>query len=65
MADYHLLTVALCIFISLLVPATGMAAEHVTYDGTIQGLNCVHYQQKSPEKDLDMYIALEHDFVLF
>jgi hypothetical protein len=41
-----------------------MAAELVTYEGTIQGLNCVHYQQKCPEEDLDMYIALEHDFVL-
>ena len=61
---YHYLIIALSVSMSLMVPITGMTAELVTYEGTIQGLNCVHYQQKCPEEDLDMYIALEHDFVL-
>lgn len=61
---YHYLIIALSVSMSLMVPITGMTAELVTYEGTIQGLNCIHYQQKCPEKDLDMYIALEHDFVL-
>ena len=61
---YHFLIIALSIFMSLIVPTTGMTAELVTYEGTIQGLNCIHYQEKCPEEDLDMYIALEHDFVL-
>ena len=64
MAGYYLLTIALGLSISLIVPAAGMAAESVTYDGTIQGLNCVHYGKKCHEDDLDMYIAMEHDFVL-
>jgi hypothetical protein len=62
--DYCLLAIAVGVTISLMVPAKGMTAELATYDGTIQGLNCVHYQLKCPEEDLDMYIALEHDFVL-
>ena len=64
MAAYYLLTITLGLSISLIVPAAGMAAENVTYDGKIQGLNCVHYKTKCPEEDLDMYIAMEHDFVL-
>jgi hypothetical protein len=61
---YHFLIIALSISMSLMAPTMGMAEELVTYEGTIQGLNCVHFQQKCPEEDLDMYIALEHDFVL-
>jgi hypothetical protein len=38
--------------------------ETVTYEGTIQGLNCVFNHTKCPTHDLDMYIALETDFVL-
>jgi hypothetical protein len=51
MAVHLLLLIVLGASILLLVPTTVM-------------LNCVHYQQKCPEEDLDMYIALEHDFVL-
>jgi len=61
---YHYLIIALSVSMLLMVPITGMTAELVTYEGTIQGLNCVHYQKKCPGEDLDMYIALEHDFVL-
>ena len=64
MTGYYLFLIALGLSISLIVPATGMAGENVTYDGTIQGLNCVHYGKKCHEDDLDMYIAMEHDFVL-
>ena len=64
MAGHYLLIIALGLSISLIVPAAGMAAESVTYDGIIQGLNCVHYGKKCPEEDLDMYIAMEHDFIL-
>lgn len=63
-AAYYLFLITLGLSISLIVPATGMAGESVTYDGTIQGLNCVHYGKKCHEDDLDMYIAMEHDFVL-
>jgi hypothetical protein len=38
--------------------------ETVTYEGTIQGLNCVFNNTKCPINDLDMYSALETDFVL-
>ena len=54
---YHFLIIALSISMSLIVPTTGMTEEFATYEGTIQGLNCIHFQQKCPEKDLDMYIA--------
>ena len=40
------------------------AAEEVTYEGTIQGLNCTYYSQECPTDDLDIYAALENDFVL-
>ena len=43
---------------------SGIAGNTVTYEGTIQGLDCVHYKKKCPEEDLDMYISLERDFVL-
>jgi hypothetical protein len=38
-----------------------MAAERVTYEGTLKGASCVHYKKKCPEDDA--HIALEHDFV--
>ena len=52
--------------ISLLsIGVTGVFAENiVTYEGTIQGLDCVHYKKDCPEDELSMYIALEKDFVL-
>ena len=39
-------------------------AEEATYEGTIQGLNCTYYSQECPTDDLDIYAALENDFVL-
>jgi hypothetical protein len=62
--DYHSITIILAVLLFLFLPGHGIAAKTVTYDGSIQGLNCVHYKQDCPEEDLDMYIALEHDFVL-
>jgi hypothetical protein len=44
--------------------AMNAAAEEVTYEGTIQGLNCTYYSQECPTDDLDIYAALENDFVL-
>ena len=64
MKDFHLLIFTLVSLILIIVPVTALAQELAKFEGTIQGLNCVHFQQKCPEKDLDMYIALEHDFVL-
>ena len=61
---YHLLTIILVSLISFIFAAKTLAQKQMAFEGTIQGLNCVHFQQKCPEKDLDMYIALEHDFVL-
>lgn len=40
------------------------AAEEVTYEGRIQGLNCTYYSKECPKDDLDIYAALESDFVL-
>jgi len=40
------------------------AAEEVTYEGRIQGLNCTYYSKECPKDDLDIYAALENDFVL-
>jgi hypothetical protein len=61
-ADYFFLAPALIFILSLIFPATVMAVEIVTYEGTLQGASCVHYKKKCPEDDA--HIALEHDFVL-
>ena len=53
------------VFIFLAISSTEAIADNtVTYEGTIQGLDCVHYNKNCPEDDLGMYIALERDFVL-
>jgi hypothetical protein len=46
--------------------ATGMTAvaEEVIYEGTIQELTCTYYSKECPKNDLDIYAALENDFVL-
>ena len=48
--------------VSLIIPATIFAGQRVSYEGTLQGASCVHYQKKCPEDDA--HIAIEHDFVL-
>jgi hypothetical protein len=59
------LPVIVFIFIFLAIGGTdAIAGNTVTYEGTIQGLDCVHYKRNCPEDDLSMYIALEKDFVL-
>ena len=50
--------------LSLIIATSAFAGESMTWEGTIQGLNCTHYQKECPKDDLDMYIALENDFVL-
>jgi hypothetical protein len=35
-----------------------------TYEGTMQGLNCMYFNMECPKEDLDIYAALENDFVL-
>jgi len=52
------------LYLSLLITTSALAVESKTWEGTIQGLNCTHYHKECPKDDLDMYIALEHDFVL-
>ncbi|MGD1975124.1 MAG: hypothetical protein PVH37_19085 [Desulfobacterales bacterium] len=54
------------VIVSFAFAATAMnaAAEEVTYEGTIEGLNCTYYSQQCPKDDLDIYAALENDFVL-
>jgi hypothetical protein len=53
------------IFISLTFMAAAInATEEATYEGTIQGLNCTYYGMECPKNDLDIYAALENDFVL-
>ena len=56
-----LIPVGIFIF-SLIIPATVIAGERVSYEGTLQGASCVHYKKKCPENDA--HIAIEHDFVL-
>ena len=51
-------------FLILADQALAESKEIVTYEGTIQGLNCVFNHTKCPTENLDMYIALESDFVL-
>ena len=58
------LTVLILSCLTMIVPASTFAGKTMTWEGTIQGLNCTHYQKECPKDDLDMYIALEHDFVL-
>jgi hypothetical protein len=50
--------------LSLIITTSAFAEKSMMWEGTIQGLNCTHYQKPCPQSDLDMYIALEHDFVL-
>jgi hypothetical protein len=50
--------------LALIFTTPTFAEKSMTWEGTIQGLNCTHYQLPCPQDDLDMYIALENDFVL-
>lgn len=61
-----LTTLAFILFAYLILANQALAETNktVTYEGTIQGLNCVFNHTKCPTHDLDMYIALESDFVL-
>jgi hypothetical protein len=61
-------TISILFIISIsfaFLPAVIDAADNeVTYEGTIEGLNCTYYGQACPRDDLDIYAALENDFVL-
>ena len=61
-ATLLLLSLILILSTALLNLATVIAAEQITFEGTFQGANCVHYKMNCPEDDV--HIALEHDFVL-
>jgi hypothetical protein len=54
--------VAICLVLT--AAAWDASAKEVTYEGTIQGLNCTYYDKKCPKEDIDIYAALEDDFVL-
>lgn len=59
----YIFFISAVIFIfSLLLPATVIAGDRVSYEGTLQGASCVHFKKKCPEDDA--HIAIEHDFVL-
>ena len=62
--ELWLATIYILSCLSLIVSTSAFAGESMTWEGTIQGLNCTHYQKECPKDDLDMYIALENDFVL-
>ena len=51
---------------ALLCTSSDISAEEsgTTFEGTIQGLNCTYYNMECPTEDLDIYAALENDFVL-
>ena len=59
---YTFLIPSVIFFFALILPATAIAGERVSYEGTLQGASCVHYKKKCPENDA--HIAIEHDFVL-
>ncbi|UCD78458.1 MAG: hypothetical protein JSW26_24095 [Desulfobacterales bacterium] len=59
-----LATIYILSCLSLIIPKSVFAGKTMTWEGTIQGLNCTHFQRECPKDDLDMYIALENDFVL-
>jgi hypothetical protein len=59
---FTMVLVLMCL--SMIIPTSAFAGKTMTWEGTIQGLNCTHYQKECPKDDLDMYIAIEHDFVL-
>lgn len=63
--ELWLATIYILSCLSLIVATSAFAGDSMTWEGTIQGLNCTHYQMECPKDDLDMYIALENDFVLF
>ena len=54
------------LLLALLCISSQIFAEEseTTYEGTIQGLNCTYYKMECPTDDLDIYAALENDFVL-
>lgn len=43
---------------------SGFAGETVTFEGVIQGANCVHFKTACPINNQDAHIANERDFVL-
>ncbi len=53
---------AFILAVILIIPATVAAGKDVTYEGTLQGANCVHYKLECPEDEA--HITMEHDFVL-
>jgi hypothetical protein len=57
-------TFIVLILLAFTATAIKAADKEVTYEGTIQGLNCTYYNQECPTDDLDIYVALENDFVL-
>jgi hypothetical protein len=59
-----LATIYILSCLSLIIATPAFAGKSLTWEGTIQGLNCTHYHLPCPKDDLDMYIALEDDFVL-
>jgi hypothetical protein len=52
------------LMVMLIMPAAGWAGKYVTYEGTIQGILCVHDKELCHRENLDMYLALEPDFVI-
>jgi hypothetical protein len=53
-----LATIYILSCLSLIVAPSAFSGDSMTWEGTIQGLNCTHYQMECPKDDLDMYIAL-------
>lgn len=55
---------ALLLILILMVPTVSTAEKDVIYEGTIQGILCVHDKKMCHKEALDMYVAQEPDFVL-
>lgn len=49
---------------TLIFTGTGMTAGMTTFEGTIQGANCVVNKTTCPLNASDPHVALENDFVL-
>jgi hypothetical protein len=61
-ASFYFFIPAMILLLSLTATLSVAAGERVTFEGTVRGANCTHYNLECP--DDEMHIAMENDFVL-
>ncbi|MBW1982955.1 MAG: hypothetical protein JRJ12_17285 [Deltaproteobacteria bacterium] len=62
--SWLLVAVVLILAAALLAPTPALTAKYKSFEGIIQGANCVHNKTGCPESPSDPHVAAEHDFVL-